>query len=69
MACDVSKLFTGEGLAIRGMSLKTRISSKDPNVRKYGYQDFAKELSKPIRESILSNDIISEIFPSIKIGV
>lgn len=64
---DISKLFKGDGLAVRGMSLLKRSNHRNPLIKKYAIEEFAQLLCKPLREGIFSQDVISQIFPCTRI--
>jgi hypothetical protein len=65
---DLSPLFSGDGLAVRGMHLFKRVGHRDPLINKYGTIEVSKILREPLREALFANDIISEIFPMIAIS-
>jgi hypothetical protein len=66
---DLSSLFRGEGLAVRGMTYLNRCTSRDKNISKYGQIDTAELLCEPLRRGIMDNDIVSGIFQLPNSGV
>ena len=64
---NLAPLFTGDGLAVRGMSLLRRVNHRDPLIQKYAYKEFVHALQEPLREGLFANCIITDIFPSVRI--